>query len=254
MAFGPQYSALYDAMYETKDYVAEAAFVLEQLDAHLPKSGGRVLDLGCGTGLHAIEMARRGRTVVGLDLSGSMIARAHERRGQLPAELAGRLSFAVKDLRAAAEPGPFDAVVSLFHVLCYMTDATMLSEGFAAARRHLQPGGGFLFDFWYADAVLNDPPQPRRRGVDHGGKRITRVTTPRWEPDRSLVHVTYDMFEDDAERPMSTETHSVRYFALDELEDQLRLAGFSVVRFGEWLSNAPPSRDSFGVYCLATAV
>ena len=59
----------------TKNTVAEVDFLLEQL--RLP-SASRILDIGCGTGRHAIELARRGYRVTGVDISSGMLAEAEK--------------------------------------------------------------------------------------------------------------------------------------------------------------------------------
>ncbi len=252
VTFGPGYAGIYDALYHQKDYAAESAFVLAQLESHIP-AGASLMDLGCGTGLHAVEMARMGKTVTGIDRSADMIARAKTRRSLLPPDLAARLVFKVGDMCSANEHRNFDAVVSLFHVICYMVDDVMLGAALTTVRRHLRPGGMFLFDFWYADAILSDPPQVRERAFDISGRHVIRTATPRWEPERSVVHVTYDMATEDGGEVPPSETHSVRYFTSNELTGHMIRAGFSVLRFGEWLTDAMPTQKSFGVYCLARA-
>jgi cyclopropane fatty-acyl-phospholipid synthase-like methyltransferase len=59
----------------TKNTVAEVDFLLEELK--LPP-GSRVLDIGCGTGRHAVELARRGYQVTGVDISSGMLAEAEK--------------------------------------------------------------------------------------------------------------------------------------------------------------------------------
>jgi cyclopropane fatty-acyl-phospholipid synthase-like methyltransferase len=59
----------------TKNTVEEVEFVLEEL--RLP-SGSRILDVGCGTGRHAVELARRGYRVTGVDISAGMLAEAEK--------------------------------------------------------------------------------------------------------------------------------------------------------------------------------
>ena len=77
-----------------------------------PQPGERILDLGCGTGLLAAAIARRGASVVGLDSDAAMIEAA---RAQFPAADHPGLEFARGDGEALEEcslAGPFDAVFS----------------------------------------------------------------------------------------------------------------------------------------------
>lgn len=53
----------------------------------------KVIDIGCGTGDHAIELARRGFTVVGTDRSDAMIEEANKRRAKLPKALVKKVNF-----------------------------------------------------------------------------------------------------------------------------------------------------------------
>ncbi len=87
--------------------------ILDMLPADL--SGRRVLDAGCGTGAFAIEAARRGAHVVGIDLSPKLVALARHRA---PRELAERLDFQVGDL-LDERLGRFDHVVAMDVLIHY---------------------------------------------------------------------------------------------------------------------------------------
>ncbi len=78
-------------------------------------TGLRLLDAGCGTGALAVEAARRGAEVVGIDLSPGLIAIARERA---PASLAGRLRFEAGDM-LAPDHGDFDHVVAMDSLIHY---------------------------------------------------------------------------------------------------------------------------------------
>jgi SAM-dependent methyltransferase len=75
-AFFDAHSAVYDENDYTKNTVAEVDFLLEELSL---KKGASILDVGCGTGRHAIELARRGYAVTGIDVSAKMLAKAAEK-------------------------------------------------------------------------------------------------------------------------------------------------------------------------------
>lgn len=101
-----------------------------------------VLDAGCGTGRVAIELARRGIEVVGIDLDPSMLAVARDKAPHLT-WLAADLSA---DLSAAGLHRPFDAVVLAGNVMIFLTPG---SEGAVVDNlaRHLRPGGALVAGF-----------------------------------------------------------------------------------------------------------
>ena len=86
-----RYAAAYDLLYADKDYDAEC----DLLERELQPSAAPVrtiLDLGCGTGAHAVRLAQRGYEVVGVDLSEGMLAAARDRaqrKGSWPRAAAG---------------------------------------------------------------------------------------------------------------------------------------------------------------------
>lgn len=73
--FFDAHAPMYEENIFTKNTLSEVDFLLEELG--LPR-GGSVLDVGCGTGRHAVELARRGYAVTGADLSSEMLSRAAE--------------------------------------------------------------------------------------------------------------------------------------------------------------------------------
>jgi ubiquinone/menaquinone biosynthesis C-methylase UbiE len=104
--FFDAHAPVYDDNVFTKNTVHEVDFLLDEL---LIPPGGAVLDVGCGTGRHAIELAKRGYVVTGLDLSSEMLSRA--------ADKAKAENVHVDWLRSNATqfifPGRYDAAVCL---------------------------------------------------------------------------------------------------------------------------------------------
>jgi SAM-dependent methyltransferase len=76
-----------------KNTLAEVDFILEELKL---KPGGRILDIGCGTGRHAIELAKRGYSMTGVDISSGMIAEGKKNAAEAGVEIEWIQSDAVK--------------------------------------------------------------------------------------------------------------------------------------------------------------
>ena len=105
------------------------------------RPGERVLDVGCGTGLDAIFLARRGVAVTGIDVSPAMIARLREQVSSLG--LADRVEARMLDYAALGDwPGAqIDGIISAFAGLSTAPD---LAPFAADAARLLRPGGRML--------------------------------------------------------------------------------------------------------------
>jgi SAM-dependent methyltransferase len=101
------YSRKYDDEIFTRGTLGECDFI--EQEAEYNKSI-RILDLGCGTGRHTIELARRGYTIIGVDLSESQLARAREK--------AKEQNVAVDFQKHDARNLPFDREFDLAIMLC----------------------------------------------------------------------------------------------------------------------------------------
>jgi ubiquinone/menaquinone biosynthesis C-methylase UbiE len=103
-----------------------------ELDSRLPAGPGPVLEVGVGTGVVALGLARRGRSVIGVDLSAAMLSRARARLGPVVVRGDSR-SLPLGD-------GSVSSAVSVWVVHAVMPPQAMFSE----VVRVLRPGGRYL--------------------------------------------------------------------------------------------------------------
>jgi len=116
----------------------DADFVERKLA--VPK-GASLLDVPCGGGRHAFELASRGYSVTGLDLSEQFLAHARAR----PAPEGGRVELHRGDMRELAWREAFDGAYSLGNSFAYMDDAG--NEAFLrGVARALRPGARFILE------------------------------------------------------------------------------------------------------------
>jgi len=161
----PLYDALSDDYDRFVNWENRLAYEMPFIERTLREADAcRVLDVACGTGMHAIELARRGYKVVGADLSAAMIEGARVNAdsagveacfvvagfGELAENLA--LSPALSPVEGAG--GLFDAVLCLGNSLPHVLSASDLSEVLADFAAVLCPGGLLLIQNRNFDAVL----------------------------------------------------------------------------------------------------
>ena len=252
MAIFSNYARYYDLMYQDKDYVGEAQFIQRLIQTYAPATT-TILELGCGTGNHAMLLAKEGYQVHGVDLSQEMLGYANERRDRLSPALATKLQFSQGDLRQVRLDRKFDVVLSLFHVISYQTNNEDLLAAFETAKAHLVPGGILIFDVWYGPAVLSDPPTVRIKRLEDRSIQVTRIAEPVMEPNKNLVDVNYHIFIKDlisSKIDEVKEVHTMRYLFRPELELVLDRLQMQIVESREWLTDRQPGLNTWGVYFI----
>jgi SAM-dependent methyltransferase len=245
----------YDRFYADKNYAAEVEYVDQLIQQHAP--GARaLLDLGCGTGRHAIEFAERGYTILGIDRSGDMLARAQDQKAQLPSRVRSRLAYHHDDIRALRLDRRFDCVVALFHVVSYQTSNEDLIATLTTAKTHIQMDGVFVFDCWYGPGVLTDPPGVRLKRLQQGPSRLLRIAEPVLHFNQNLVDVRYSFIVAGGPGECSEfhETHTMRYYFAPELSLALEMTGFKLVALAEWMTGREPDNRTWSVLVIAQSV
>jgi SAM-dependent methyltransferase len=105
-----------------------------------------VLDAGCGTGRVAIELARRGLRVAGIDRDADMIQTARQKAPGLDWFEQDIASYTIPDSADPAQPRRFDAIVMAGNVMIFL-DAGTETRVVANLARHLAPGGKLIAGF-----------------------------------------------------------------------------------------------------------
>ncbi|MCX6371694.1 MAG: class I SAM-dependent methyltransferase, partial [Actinobacteria bacterium] len=193
----------------TADSVREVEFLVEVLG--LP-TGATILDVGCGTGRHAVEFARRGYVVTGLDLSAGMLAEAAKAAEEASVEI----ELVQADATAFSLERGFDAAVCLCEGAFTLVGADDPFDHDLAILRNvlaaLTPGAPFVL-------------------TASNGMRLIRSATPeqvaagRFDP--LSLSESYDMEWETPEGPRSVPVRE-RGYVPSELRLLCRMAGFEV--------------------------
>lgn len=221
------YAYYYNIFYQDKDYRSEA----EEIDKILKKYAERVervINFGCGTGRHDIELVKMGYWCKGIDLSSLMIDIAKENSVNSNVQM----DFEVADIRTYKQGAKYDAVISLFHVMSYQNSNEDVLNAFQAARSALETGGLFVFDVWYGPGVLSDKPYVRIKDVEDEKNRLIRIARPVMHDKENIVDVNYEVLVINKKTnkvQTINEVHNMRYFFRPELKILLEQAEFELI-------------------------
>jgi SAM-dependent methyltransferase len=239
--FDERFLELYGPFLPDEETRREAGAVMEMLG--LPR-GARLLDLGCGWGRHAIELARAGLRVTGLDLSEPLLAAARQRA----AEAGVAVEWVRGDMRELTFESEYDAVVSLFSSLGYFPTERAELAVLRGVRRSLVPGGTLLLETMHRDLLARDfaerdwweGPRGEHVWVEREFDAVAGVSREwlRWRG---------------GEGPAGEKYHEIRVRSATEWDRLLARAGFRGEEwFGDW-DLSPFTHESERLIVLARA-
>lgn len=247
------YGKYYDAIYMDKNYEKECDFIEEIFSKYSKFTPKTILDGGCGTGGHAIPLAKRGYEVTGVDISDVMINIAKEKAS----ESGVSIFFSALDLRDLRLNKKFDACICMFSVIDFLIDNKDLSKALLNLREHLKDGSLFIFDFWYGPAVLRILPTPRMKIIEKEDLKVIRFAKPHLDTLHHICEVEYNFMVIDGNLiPYEgKEKHKVRFYFPEEIKHYLEESNFKHLRLCPFLKlNAEPGEKTWNVTAIAQAV
>jgi SAM-dependent methyltransferase len=240
--YGARYAELYDLFYADKPYAEEARFVHDCIQEFGPRPAHDVLELACGTGRHALELEKFGYNITATDRSADMIEIARRRA----ANNGSKVEFAVSDMRQLELPAKeYDAVVCLFDSIGYLKTDEALHDGFDVIWNRLRAGGVFIFEFWHAPTMLGQFSPTRVRKLKTAEGEIVRTSRTMLDRDNCLaiVDYTFDEQKNDGRSSTFRETHTNRFFFVDEMKKRLSAANLEPLKFFAGYEKAQPITD-----------
>lgn len=237
------FARYYDALTADVDYRAHGAYLKRLAEHH----GGRfrlVLDLACGTGSLAVELARLGAEVIAVDGSGEMLAQAiNKSAGLTPPVL-----YLCQGMEELDLYGTVDTTLCTLDSLNHLPDREALRRVFHRVWLFTEPGGLFLFD-------MNTPYKHREV---LGGAVFVRETPEVccvWQntldPRDDSVEIQLDFFareKGDRYRRYS-ECFREAAWPREEVQELLKAEGFRLLELRGDYTDAPPGpREERVVY------
>jgi len=207
----------------------------------------RVLDLACGTGTYALELARLGYEAWGTDLEPVLVNKAQKKAADT--QLAAR--FAVGDMREPDALGlMFDGLFCIGNSLAHLLEKNDLMKALAAMRKVLHSPGRAVLQIVNFDRILAAG-DTKLTLIEREGLRFTRTYRP-WGEERLLFDSVLEVTGKDEGADRFENCVILRPIRRADLETLLLEAGFTVVRaYGDYNYGEYRAADSQATIAVA---
>lgn len=204
---------------------------------HLPEQTKNILELACGTGALAVEFAKAGYNVTGLDLSEDMLMMASQRAF----EQETAIQFVEGNMLDLSEVGQYEAITCYSDSLCYMENGQEVQQVFDEVYQALEGNGRFLFDVhsvYQVDTVFPE------YSYHYQSEKFAFLwdSYPGKEPHSIEHFLTF--FVEDLDQPekfiREDELHQERTYSMESYLRMLENSGFSKVEaYGDFTDETP---------------
>jgi 2-polyprenyl-3-methyl-5-hydroxy-6-metoxy-1,4-benzoquinol methylase len=240
------YGMKYDHESFTQGTMGECDFLEKEIGFN---KESKILDIGCGTGRHSIELTRRGYTIIGIDLSDSQLKRAKEKA----AEQSLKIVFEKQDARNLPFSHEFDLAIMLCEgAFPLMETDEMNFKILQNAAKALKPEGKLIFTTLNGLFPLSHPVKElmnseKKEGNATYGKNTFDLMTFR---DNSIT-----TFEDDSGNKKELQC-SERYYVPSEITWLLKSLDFKKidifgVKLGAFSRSDKLSTEDFEMLVIA---
>lgn len=223
-SYGEGFADVYDDWYTGITNVAATVATLAEL-----ADGGRVLELGVGTGRLAIPLAATGLEVHGVDTSPAMLQ-------QLAAKSGGdAVHVRLADMADELPAGPFALAFIAYNTIWNLLTEQRQRNCFDAVAQRLADGGVFAVEAYVPDLALHDPPSQigvRSLAVD----RVVLSVTRAWVDEQLAEGQFIDITEAGGVR---LRPWSIRWVTVPQLDEMAAAAGLTRVERWEAFDQSP---------------
>ena len=242
--FKKDYSLLYDVIYSKKNYKAEANFISQIIKKfHSPNIN--ILDIGCGTGEHTLELLKKGYKVTGIDLSNEMLKIAKKKL--LSNKLFSNNLFNLNAYNVNKLGVKFNVILMMFNVIGYLDDVQFFFE---KLKDCLEPNALIFFDYWSEKALKKNPPKTTKKDFLYNDFKATRISKGKIIKNKVKVDLILNIIKENKTKSFD-ETHNVGFYDIRSLVKTIQKFGYKKKNIGlnkfEKLIN---SKSQWEKFCL----
>ena len=209
---------------------------------------GKLIDLACGEGSFALEMANKGWEVTGVDQSEEMLRLARRRAS----DSACQVSFSQQDMREFSLATPADLVTCWFDSLNYLLRIEDVQSDFSRVHQALKPGGWFIFDMNTIYGLAVDW-QKQKCYVEQETEDLLELHQTNYDFEKRMATLRITWFiRNDLDWQKFEEIHFERAYSVEKIKNALIGAGFSFeASFGSLKNLTPIKQDSTRMWIFA---
>ncbi len=248
------HAQLYDSIYADKPYEKEVGFIHSCLKKYSSYKITDILELACGTGNHSFELEKFGYKLKALDYSPDMLDQARLKAQRFNS----KVKFMLMDMRdLPIFKKKFDSTICLFDSLGYVLTNDAIRKVLQGVHKNLKKNGLFIFDFWYAPAMIEHFDPLRTRTFRHKGLTFIRTSETSLDLFSQIATVYYVINEigKKGQVPQFKETQKNRFFLIQEMTLFLTTSGFQVLKYFDGCSDKENIDDkSFHVLAVAQKI
>lgn len=226
-----------------EDTKRQVDFLVDRLSL---RGDERILDLACGFGRHALELARRGFTVVGVDITPDYVRYANQQAQKEGLDA----TFICQDIRQVDFDNAFDLVLNMADgAIGYLENDEENAKIFQVIARALKPGGKHFMDIMNADYARSHFPC---KLWDAGQKCLT-LSQFEWDDATStMLYGQIDIpYGQPLPKPCMEEGNTIRLYTLEEVQQTFAALGLQVR--GTWADFAGTPASAKGIQLMVYA-
>jgi SAM-dependent methyltransferase len=222
--FGKYYDQIYSSFY---DYKKECDNLEMIFSKHSMESLKEILDIGCGTGTHAIELAKRGYKVTGIDISSVMIEEAKKKAEKKNL----KIDFKLQDMREITLPQKFDAAICLFGGFGYLHTSEDLNGFFRGVKKCLKGPSLIIFEYWNVKTVKPGFRSWVKADDEEKGTTVIRLSESDFDEENRIISLNLDFYVFSGKEVIDrfTEAHELLCHDYYEIENILRDNRFELI-------------------------
>lgn len=217
-------SPYYHQLYFKRDEKEAAAFINRMIEHLKPMPGAEMLDVACGKGRHSIQLAGKGFTVTGIDLSEDSIREAKESESE-------SLSFFVHDMRLPFRINYFDYAFNFFTSFGYFKTRREHDNAIRTIAQSIKPNGIFVMDYLNVHYAEDHLVHKSEKQIDDVNYYITK-----WF-DETHFYKKIIVEDENLQEPLEY-TEKVAKFTLGDFTEMFAYQGLQIQEvFGDYLFN-----------------